>query len=137
LPTCHDEKCQGCEPDTPIARARRRIAELEKELEVAKYRLPFVTGSRAYGTPKKDSDVDLVVVADFDDDFFVSMLWDFADARDGSDCGSLHFGNLNIIFVDADEYDRWKKARDRCIAERPVTRERAIEIHKQEKAGRP
>jgi hypothetical protein len=36
LPTCHDEKCPGCEPDNPIARARRRIAELEKELEEAK-----------------------------------------------------------------------------------------------------
>jgi hypothetical protein len=89
-----------------------------------------------YGTPKPDSDVDLVVVADFDDEFFVSMLWDLADDRDGSDCGSLHFGKLNLISVTADEYDRWKRARDRCVAEKPVTRERAIEIHKEERAGR-
>jgi predicted nucleotidyltransferase len=136
LVTCRDESCPGCEPDTPISRARRKIAELEKKLEETK-RLPFVTGSRVYGTPRPDSDVDLVVVADFDDDFFVSVLWDFADDRDGSDCGSLHFEKLNLISVEPDEYDRWKRARDRCLAEKPVTRERAIEIHKEERAGRP
>ena len=100
------------------------------------YHPAFLTGSHVYGTPTDGSDVDLVVVVDYDDTNLIGMLWNEADSRDGSDASSLKFGKLNLISVTPLEYDRWKKARDRCLAEAPVTRERAIEIHKEEKAGR-
>lgn len=102
-------------------------------------RLPFVTGSRVYGKPKLGSDVDLVVLWDFDMPYDeAATLCSLADFSDGSgDSSSFRFGQLDIIAVDEKEYDQWWRARERCLAEHPVTRERAIEIHEQEMGRRP
>lgn len=87
----------------------------------------FLTGSRAYGTPRDDSDVDLalkVSEADF------TTLQSLATGRNGSGGGwiSIYFGRLNLICLKPAEFDAWKRANDQLIAEKPVTKERAIEL---------
>jgi hypothetical protein len=109
----------------------------DESMKVKKLHRPaLVTGSHVYGKPTEDSDVDLVVVADFDDTLGLRILWEGQNqGEETSAVGSMRFGNLNLILVEPDEYDRWVKARERCLAEAPVTRSRAVEIHEEEKAG--
>jgi hypothetical protein len=62
----------------------------------------FVTGSRAYGTPKSDSDVDLVILTD---PYTADML------MKQSDGGKIpiRFGNLNLVVcTDPAEFAIWK-----------------------------
>ena len=78
----------------------------------------FVTGSRAYGSPREDSDIDLVVLAD-------QAAIDTLKQYGGSPC---RFGNLNLILVpDAATLGRWRDTTD-DLASRPapVTRDEAI-----------
>ncbi len=81
----------------------------------------FYTGSRVYGTPRPDSDVDVVIRAS-ESIFDLDML---ADSRAGSG-GSLRFGNLNLIVLDDDEFDRWYLITEQLYMRRPVTKEEAI-----------
>lgn len=93
----------------------------------------FVTGSHVYGTPTKHSDLDLVLVANSDDNY-AQLLFELSDDT-GSDAGNAKHGKLDLITVTPEEYGRWKRARDRCLSEAPVTKERAIQIHREEGAG--
>lgn len=95
----------------------------------------FVTGSRAYGTPRKDSDIDLVIFADNET---AQLLAEQAANREqalGSgapDDVSLRFGRLNlIVLTDEDKFDLWQKATQALIARRPVTREEAVDYHRE------
>lgn len=93
----------------------------------------FVTGSRVYGTPRPDSDIDLVVLLSCPD---LSRLIDAADNQDdlGSPGGehyedgrSLRFGTLNLLCVtDKKHFDVWAKGTEELYAKRPVTRDQAI-----------
>lgn len=77
----------------------------------------FATGSRVYGTPKEDSDLDLVVLLECSSD-----IWKFAEP--GSTC---RFGKLNLVtFEDKDNFERWRKITKELIARSPVTRDEAI-----------
>jgi len=88
----------------------------------------FLTGSRAYGTPKEDSDYDVVV----------SMSQELCDtlrpaseaeAPDYPHSVALRFGKLNLICaVHPVMYEAWRKGNELCLAEAPITHERAIEI---------
>ena len=78
----------------------------------------FVTGSRAYGTPRKDSDIDLVVFVTEAD---LKRLQDFCelsgheqaelDVEYISAGGTpLRFGELNLLCVtDERKYNVWRK----------------------------
>jgi hypothetical protein len=87
----------------------------------------FLTGSQAYGTPTDESDVDLAIVVSSDD---AERLHSLASRRGGSGGGwvSLYFGRLNLVCLAPDEFDAWKMANDQLKAEKPVTKERAIEL---------
>lgn len=85
----------------------------------------FLTGSRAYGKPREDSDTDIVVMVTPE---VHSLLKELGKLEDGS----IRFGNLNIIAVETElEFIGWKAATEGLInrkqeKKRPVTRDEAI-----------
>lgn len=90
----------------------------------------FITGSRAYGTPRPDSDIDLVVFTDFDSMLSVCNRGE-ENSRilSGSD-GKANYGMLNLILVTSEtQYDLWLKGTEelklRAVNDRPVTRAEA------------
>ena len=63
--------------------------------------LSFITGSRVYGTPRPDSDVDLVVLVDEDTATLLRTLSD--------DKGAVRFGRLNLVVCTSpEEYSVWR-----------------------------
>lgn len=80
----------------------------------------FVTGSRWYGTPREDSDIDLVVVVSPEE---AEILWSLSE----NPGGSVRFGRLNlIVLTDEDQGDTWDEHRGRMRAHAPVEREFAV-----------
>lgn len=98
----------------------------------------FLTGSRVYGTPRPDSDVDLVVLMESEEIQALALLADSnKDVSSGAsravyDSGScLRFGRLNLIaHWDRDVFDAWRAATEELAKAKPVTREHAIEAIK-------
>lgn len=88
----------------------------------------FLTGSRAYGTPTDNSDVDLAIVVESADAERLAGLADRSRGSASSDWLSLYFGRLNLICLKPAAFDAWKAANEQLKAERPVTRDRAIEV---------
>lgn len=80
----------------------------------------FLTGSRVYGKPRKNSDIDLVVQCD---DQTKDVLFNLSEKA------GCVFGKLNLILVDAEQYGCWLKGTEKCIATgRQLNREEAVEI---------
>ena len=92
----------------------------------------FLTGSRAYGTPAKDSDIDVVIPVQ--DEEFEKTLWSLLSevgqpvSAKGSGPGSFQIGKLDLIFLTPEYADAWRAATVQLISEKPVTRNRAIEV---------
>lgn len=95
----------------------------------------FVTGSRAYGTPRPDSDIDLVCLLD-EGDRIVFEADVNGDAGDGTEqelyesAGviALRFGKLNLLLcLDEDAYRTWEQGTRELRARKPVTRDEAVE----------
>lgn len=101
----------------------------------------FLTGSRAYGTPRPDSDTDLACLVD---QAALDQLRSLADKPDktqptasdyslnrqrdqSQDPGdSLRFGRLNLLcFTSQAVFEAWREATRELISERPVTRDAA------------
>lgn len=79
----------------------------------------FLTGSRAYGTPKPDSDIDLVVLVDPE---AAELLWALSDTK-----GQCRFGKINLItFSNQDNFARWEAVTKELITRKPVTRDDAV-----------
>jgi len=84
----------------------------------------FITGSHAYGAPRSNSDVDLVVLVDADTQCLLQ--------RESGD-GPIRFGRLNLIAVTSERlFAAWKLGTEQLIEERnwtgqPISRERAVE----------
>lgn len=97
----------------------------------------FLTGSRVYGTPRVDSDVDLVVLVSQAD---VNVLWENNDSESpSSGTATLRFGRLNVIaLVDNEEgrkqYRIWNDVTEALKRKAPVTKEEAVKAF--EEAGR-
>lgn len=101
-------------------------------------RAPFITGSRAYGMPTEASDLDLVIRVT---DGQYAALKALADEESGlRECTNfyppssapLRFGKLNLLCCMTDDrYDQWSRALQKCKQEAPITRDRAIAIHKE------
>jgi predicted nucleotidyltransferase len=97
----------------------------------------FVTGSRAYGTPRPDSDVDIVVMMTETDLHLLRSLSDSSESindpcSDGDNLemsqGSFKFGKMNIIAVTKPhDYLAWKQGTDDLKKLAPVHRDYAIE----------
>lgn len=84
----------------------------------------FITGSRAYGTVREDSDIDLAVVVTPEEAQLLKNL--------SEQCPKTVFGRLNlVIFVntkdDLERYKAWKKVNEELKRRRPVTRQFAID----------
>lgn len=90
----------------------------------------FVTGSHAYGKPRPDSDVDLVMYCSKETS---NKLWDLLGVPESwgnpSVDTSMRAGKLNIIYcLFIEEYEMWKKGTEELIAMRdrtgePISRE--------------
>lgn len=84
-------------------------------------------GSRIYGTPRSDSDVDMCVLVTEEE---ARILGDNADEPNGLRPGwgsfPVRYGRLNIIVcTDPDVYARWLAGRDELRRSAPVTRDQA------------
>ncbi len=85
----------------------------------------FLTGSRVYGTPKEDSDLDLCV---FVTQAALEELRKMADKVGNSRGDSLMFGKLNLLcFTKQSEFEAWHNATVELCCIAPVSRDRAIE----------
>ena len=73
------------------------------ELLVEPQRSGFITGSRAYGQPNAESDVDLVL---FVDGLAAFILTQQSETKEIP----VRYGNLNLILCHSEEeYDAWEK----------------------------
>lgn len=87
----------------------------------------FVTGSHIYGSPKPESDVDLVVLCS---QKTKEKLLELSGGK-----YPIRFGNLNIIAAGSEEeYKAWYKAKTKCVEfsrdkGRPLTKEESIIVH--------
>jgi len=101
--------------------------DLAKKQRIEFPRDPFITGSRIYGSPTEDSDLDMVIIAR-------EHEWDFLVDNQGGKF-PVRYGKLNLILCrNSREYDSWKEARDLCIKRknkigRPLTKDEACLIH--------
>lgn len=89
----------------------------------------FLTGSRAYGKPRPDSDIDLVmrICSDDLDKLKCSGVCDSFYDYPENDGSSLKFGKLNLICVTTDvKFEAWAEGTVNLIARAPVSREDAI-----------
>lgn len=86
-----------------------------------------LTGSRVYGNPRPNSDVDLIIrVSDHE----LAILTQAADAVFNckeNNSRSLKFGNLNLICVTSDQmFHAWIAGTQELVKKAPVTRDDAI-----------
>ena len=85
----------------------------------------FVTGSRVYGTPTADSDLDLVIRAS-------PELKEQLESNYGR---PIRIGNLNLIVATSNnDYNAWQAAKEKCLkakkfAGRPLTKKESIDVH--------
>lgn len=103
---------------------------------------PIFTGSRRYGTPRPDSDFDWVLFETPDGirrlSFLLGQTYVTTDME--GECGidlSLRFGPVNLLLVTTHrQWAAWYFGTRRLLEESPVTRDRAVEVFKVERAGR-
>ena len=104
----------------------------------------LLTGSRAYGTPREDSDVDLVIRVR--DAATLAAIIDAADPADpdsphkpsavGFRTASFRFGRLNLIIAHTDaQYATWAAGTAELVDRAPVTREEAVATFKRLRGG--
>lgn len=90
----------------------------------------FLTGSRVYGTPREDSDIDIVVFVSQND---LELLAEIAlpkvdDPYEGMATAYLRFDKLNLLCVSEEsDYEVWRQGTLDLIARKPVTRAEAVE----------
>ena len=86
----------------------------------------FVTGSRKYGSPRPDSDVDLAILVNRED---AEILRHHSEGEGEEANRKIVYGKLNlIVFVkgeEDDQYQAWKKTNEVLRAMRPVTKAQA------------
>lgn len=96
----------------------RRIADRNPDMS-------FITGSRAYGTPRGDSDIDIAILADKET---VSLLLRHKDDNKSG----FHFGRLNLIVFDGEDcedtlnFRKWRETTTSLSHRQPVSRDDAI-----------
>lgn len=81
----------------------------------------FMTGSRVYGTPRPDSDYDMVVLVSPEEE---AQLKQRSDVK-----GKILYGNLNLITCTNElDFAAWYEGTRRLEEIKPVTRAFAIEV---------
>ena len=82
----------------------------------------FLTGSRAFGKPQSESDWDFAV---YMPTYRAGLLRYISDLPGGP----CYFGNVNfIIETDFERFNKWRDITNQLIQQRPVTREKAVEV---------
>lgn len=97
-------------------------------------KMAFLTGSRAYGNPREDSDVDLVILTNTASLIALERVSD--PNPPPKQCGDsayegrhLVFGKLNLIVTTEPEmYGAWLEGTIKLMEEAPVSRDRAVEV---------
>lgn len=90
----------------------------------------FLTGSRAYGFPRPESDVDIVVRMPQEavDVLLKAIPAEKVRKYPDSDSVSLWFDNLNLICITSDKaFETWVEGTACLLSRAPVTRDAAIE----------
>jgi predicted nucleotidyltransferase len=90
----------------------------------------FLTGSRAYGVPREDSDIDLVVYIDPSEltKLAEALGTDVNDDNSYAPSMSVVEGRLNLVIVsEPEEYDTWLAVTDSLKKQAPVSKEQAVE----------
>ena len=88
----------------------------------------FVTGSHKYGTPREDSDFDLVVFLGGDDLDRMRETFE-PDAPGYGYVLVLRFGVLNLIcFCDERKYEAWREGTEKLEKIKPVDRSTAVAL---------
>jgi hypothetical protein len=83
----------------------------------------FLTGSRAYGIPRYDSDIDLVIRTE--EMQKLSELGEVIESYEG-ESASIRFGKLNIIACATDRlFNLWFEGTEHLKSRKPVTRDEA------------
>jgi hypothetical protein len=88
----------------------------------------FLTGSRIYGTPTSESDLDLVIFLSKSEAYFIMNHADKDDKSrpiyDDDNIFVCRYGKLNLIMLtDEDDYNAWKCGTKECLSTKPVTRD--------------
>ena len=89
----------------------------------------ILTGSRVYGTPRKDSDLDLVVLMEPKEAADLAMFHGISLERDESHYPSaqFHAGKINIIIeTSKDAFEVWVKGTHDLMERLPVDRDTAV-----------
>lgn len=96
----------------------------------------FVTGSRKYGTPRPDSDIDLVIFVESESEY--DLLVELADDQGSITCleeyeglvlTPLRFAKLNLICcVNHDEWQCWHDGTKQMETKRPIARDAAVAL---------
>lgn len=98
-----------------------------------------LTGSRVYGTPREDSDVDLAVLVSLEDfDKLVALFppGGEADSYKGCPAQPLRIGKLNLLLVTSEAHLAiWRAGTDILKANAPVTREQAMQLFAEMRGG--
>lgn len=97
----------------------------------------FITGSRAYGTPREDSDIDLVIRCS-PEDAEILLGWNEATQEERMQGAAAYgeegilqvrYGRLNLILCTDDyRYAEWVEGTAWLKASAPVTRDQAIAL---------
>jgi hypothetical protein len=93
----------------------------------------FIGGSRWYGKPTPNSDVDLCILVTEQEAEILASQADIPNSK-RENCGSfpLKFGKLNLIVcVEEETFNLWFEGRNQLKELAPVTRQQAIEKFKQ------
>ena len=90
----------------------------------------FLTGSFAYGTPRYNSDIDLVIwISEADLKWLKQEGGQWKTMRHTT---SFKLGRLNLLCItDFDTWQKWREGTDRLIKQRPVTKAQAIAVFAQ------
>lgn len=92
-------------------------------------RLPFLTGSRVYGTPTETSDLDVVIRCDPYVLAAIEALVGKSAADYDHESISVQCGPVNLHLCPSDrEYDRWKQGTRTCEVVAPTDRETAMKL---------
>lgn len=101
-------------------------------------RPPFITGSHAYGIPRGNSDLDLVLRVSPElarSLYLTSLQLGEGEDSSGHDMPHARFGGLDLILCSDDGiYDVWRKATEFLIDKAPVERDKATDYMNKKKA---
>jgi hypothetical protein len=97
------------------------IASMRQNVETRQLK-PFLTGSRAYGVPRPESDWDVVCILGADQ--IAALEASFEVRWVGSGRAIAWIGPVNVIICcDREDYFRWQDVTDDLVRRAPVSRE--------------